>query len=322
MGGVATPKSWAWINASWGNSERYFRLRQHSMALWRDLPSAVAGLRMQWNGGLLWDLPPAQLEAYVKQQLAWGYGARLVDGAEARRLEPALAQVPDVAVHVAEEGAVEPLHAVERLLAAAGALGAEIKHCVAVRGLHVVGDVVRGVVTDGGVKVADEVVIAAGTATAKLLSSAGVAFPLEEPAGLLVHSKPVAKILNGLVMAPELHVRQTTEGRLVAGSDYGGADPGVEPKRAAAELFARVKALLKNDIGIEMDFHTVGIRPNVPDGVSAIGRINGIEGLYICVTHSGITLAPVLGALGAKEILGTERDPLLYPFSPDRLLRT
>jgi glycine/D-amino acid oxidase-like deaminating enzyme len=322
MGGVATPKSWAWINASWGNSERYFRLRQHSMALWRALPSAVSGLQMQWNGGLLWDLPPAELDAYVRQQSAWGYGARLIDGAEARRLEPALAQVPDIAVHVAEEGAVEPLHAVERLLAAAGALGAEIKHGVAVQGLHLVGDVVCGVVTDGGVMVADEVVIAAGSATTKLLSSAGVTFLLEEPAGLLVYSKPVAKILNGLVMAPELHVRQTMEGRLVAGSDYGGADPDVEPKRAADELFARVRALMKNGDGIEMDFYTVGIRPNVPDGESAIGRVNGIAGLYMCVTHSGITLAPVLGALGAKEILGAERDSLLYPFSPDRLLRT
>jgi glycine/D-amino acid oxidase-like deaminating enzyme len=112
------------------------------------------------------------------------------------------------------------------------------------------------------------------------------------------------------------------EGRLVAGSDYGGADPGAEPKRAADELFARVKALLKNSDGFEMDFYTVGIRPNVPDGESAIGRVNGIAGLYMCVTHSGITLAPVLGALGAKEILGAERDSLLYPFSPDRLLRT
>jgi glycine/D-amino acid oxidase-like deaminating enzyme len=321
-GGVATPKSWAWINASWGNPEPYFRLRHHSMALWRALPSTVPGLQVQWNGGLLWDLPQAELDAYVRQQSAWGYGARLVDGAEARRIEPALGRVPDVAVHVAEEGAVEPVHAVERLLAAAGALGAEIKHGVAVQGLHVVGNVVCGVVTDAGVIAADEVVIAAGTATPKLLSSVGVAFPLEEPAGLLVHSKAIAKVLNGLVMTPELHVRQTTEGRLVAGSDYGGADPGVEPKRAADELFARVKALLKNGNGLEMDFHTVGIRPNVPDGVSAIGRVKGIEGLYVCVTHSGITLAPALGALGAKDILDGVRDPLLQPFSPDRLLRT
>ena len=321
-GGVATPKSWAWINASWGNPEPYFRLRHRSMGLWRGMSADIAGLHVQWNGGLLWDLPQAELEAYVKLQSAWGYGVRLIDSVEARTLEPALAQVPDVAAHVAEEGAVEPVHAVEHLLSAAGALGAEIKHGVVVRGLHVVGNAVHGVATDAGVIAADEVVIAAGTATPKLLTSVGVAFPLEEPAGLLVHSKPVAKTLSGLVMTPELHVRQTAEGRLVAGSDYGGTDPGVEPQRAADELFARVKSLLRDGDALELDFYTVGIRPNVPDGVSAIGRVNRIEGLYMCVTHSGITLAPVLGALGAKEIIDVERDPLLQSFSPDRLLRT
>jgi glycine/D-amino acid oxidase-like deaminating enzyme len=321
-GGLATPNSWAWINASWGNPEPYFRLRHQSMKLWRDLAASVPGLNVQWSGGLLWDLPRAELDAYVKQQSAWGYGVRLVDGTEVRQLEPGLVHAPEVAAFVGEEGAVEPVHAVERLLAAAVVLGAEIRRDVAVQRLHLVGEVVRGVVTGDAVLTADEVLIAAGTATPKLLSTAGIDFPLEEPEGLLVHSKPVAKILNGLVMAVELHVRQTREGRLVAGSDFGGADPGGDPKRAADELFARLKALLNDGDKLEMDFYTNGRRPTPSDGVSAVGRIDGVEGLYISVTHSGITLAPVLGALGAREILGGARDPLLAPFSPNRLLRT
>ena len=32
-GGVATPNSFAWINASWGNPEFYFRFRRRSMAI-------------------------------------------------------------------------------------------------------------------------------------------------------------------------------------------------------------------------------------------------------------------------------------------------
>ena len=31
-GGIATRNSWAWINASWGNPDPYFRLRRQSMA--------------------------------------------------------------------------------------------------------------------------------------------------------------------------------------------------------------------------------------------------------------------------------------------------
>ena len=126
VGGVATPNSWAWINASWGNPEHYFRLRHHSMGLWRALDKAVPGLTVNWCGGLLWDLDDAALKAYVKQQSAWGYGVRLVDGDEAIRLEPGLRDAPGLAAHVAEEGVVEPVHAVEVLLEAAQALGADV----------------------------------------------------------------------------------------------------------------------------------------------------------------------------------------------------
>jgi glycine/D-amino acid oxidase-like deaminating enzyme len=45
-----------------------------------------------------------------------------------------------------------------------------------------------------------------------------------------------------------------------------------------------------------------------------------VDGLYICATHSGITLAPALGAMGAQEILTGHRHILLLPFAPDRLL--
>ena len=50
------------------------------------------------------------------------------------------------------------------------------------------------------------------------------------------------------------------------------------------------------------------------------GGCRGLDGLYVCSTHSGITLAPVLGALGTEEILSGDRPGLLLPFSPDRLM--
>jgi glycine/D-amino acid oxidase-like deaminating enzyme len=40
-GGVARPSSFAWINASHGSPEAYFRLRVRAMAEWRRLVSAV-----------------------------------------------------------------------------------------------------------------------------------------------------------------------------------------------------------------------------------------------------------------------------------------
>jgi glycine/D-amino acid oxidase-like deaminating enzyme len=43
-----------------------------------------------------------------------------------------------------------------------------------------------------------------------------------------------------------------------------------------------------------------------------------VEGLYLAVTHSGITLAPALGHFAAAELLGAARDPLLAPYHPAR----
>ena len=319
-GGVATPASWAWINGSWGNPEHYFRLRHHSMKLWRALDKSVPGLQVNWCGGLLWDLPQAELEDFVRQQSSWGYDIRLVGRTDATRLEPNLLHPPALAAHAAEEGAVEPVHAVEQLLAAAEGLGADV--LMGVRGIRLVedGDAISGVMTDDGVLDADEVVLAAGIATPQVLNTIGVDFKLDKPPGLLVYSAPAPELLNGLVMAPEFHVRQRSDGALIAGSDFGGTEPGDDADVTARELYSKVIAQIKGAEALEMGGFTIGYRPTVPDGVSAVGRLAHRKGLYICVTHSGITLAPALGALGADEILTDRRHELLQPFSPDRLI--
>lgn len=320
VGGVATPNSWAWINASWGNPEPYFKLRHHSMLLWRHLDKNIAGLDVDWCGGLLWDLPEQELRAFVKQQSAWGYGVKLVDGTAARLIEPQLSETPLLAAHVGEEGAVEPVHAVEKLMQAAQALGADVLKGVRAKRLVEDGGRMVGVMTDDGVLEADEVVLAAGVGCNDLLSPHGLVLDIEAPAGLLVHSEPAGEILNGLVMAPELHVRQTAEGRLVAGTDFGGADPGDDPDGAAAALFNRVQSFLKYGDQLKFSHATLGYRPTPKDGVSIVGRLGDVQGLYVVCTHSGVTLAPALGDLGAQELLNGQRHELLTPFSPDRLL--
>ena len=42
-GGVATRNSWAWINASWGNPETYFRLLNAPVEEWRRIDREVPG---------------------------------------------------------------------------------------------------------------------------------------------------------------------------------------------------------------------------------------------------------------------------------------
>jgi glycine/D-amino acid oxidase-like deaminating enzyme len=124
--------------------------------------------------------------------------------------------------------------------------------------------------------------------------------------------------LNGLVMAPELHMRQTADGRIIAGSDFGGAQPGEDQHATAEALFEKVRAALTESQPLAMDFFTVGYRPTPKDGFPMIGDV--CDGLYIAVMHSGVTLAPLAGMLASNEILRGESDPMLAPFRPTRFL--
>lgn len=317
-GGEATRHSWAWINASWGNPEPYFRLRLRSIAEWHRLAAEVPGLAVNWCGGLIWDLPEAELDAYAAERARWGHPIRRVTREEILAIEPNLKDVPGHAYHVAGEGMTEPLAAAMALLEGARAMGAEVIGGTPVRWLAEEGGRIAGVMTGDGVIHADEVAVAAGAASAALLGSAGVTLRMDAPAGVLAHSEPLPKLLNGLVMTPGLHIRQTAGGRIVAGTDFAGADPGDDRAGLAARLQASIAAMVRGAETAGLDSHTTGFRPTPADGFSAIGRPRGLAGLYTIVTHSGITLAPALGQFGAEELLTGQRHPLLHPFHPDR----
>ncbi len=319
-GGVATPASLSWINATWGNPEFYFHFRRRSMAGWRRLEAALPGIRVDWCGGLLWDLPEDDLRAFAEQHARWGYGIRLVDGAEARRLEPGLLERPRIAVHVAEEGAVEPVAAGQMLMSAAADEGAMLMADMRAASLIVEGERIAGISTASGERVeADETVLAAGTATADLLATAGIGLRVASPPGLIAHSTVAAdRLLSGMVFSPDVHLRQTQEGRLIAGADFTGADPGEDPTGTARELFEVVKRSIAGAEALDLAFHTVGYRPTPADGFPAIGRMPSTAGLYVAVMHSGVTLAPLVGELAAREIARDERDPDLAPYDPGR----
>jgi glycine/D-amino acid oxidase-like deaminating enzyme len=309
--GVATANSFAWINASWGNPEPYFRLRQRAMVEWRRLGTAVPALNVSWTGGLCWDMPDEQLDAFVRQHGGWGYGVRVTGPAEIATIEPNLMAPPARAIHVADEAAVEPRNAAIALLRDAELRGARIQLDMPVAGLVARDSAITGTRTGERVIVADEVVLAAGAGTAAMRGTIGINFEMTTPPGLLAHSRPHERLLNGIVLAPGLHMRQTPAVRVVAGSDFGGADPGAEPEATAAALQAKARSMLKGADALELDFFTLGYRPTPKGGFPAIGRVNHILGLYVAVLHSGVTLAPAIGRFTAEEILTGQHDPLL-----------
>jgi glycine/D-amino acid oxidase-like deaminating enzyme len=314
-GGIATSNSWAWINASWGNDADYVKLRRHSMELWHGLASVDPRLAVNWCGSLLWDLPQKELRQYA----ASNGSVKLIDRLACQKLEPKIAFAPELAAHAPHEGVIEPFTAAEGFLSAAVAHGAKVLKTKVLRFIQSDGKI-SGIETNDNRLYADEVVIAAGVQSKALLKTLDMDLALDAIPGLLVHSKPVGRFLNGLVIAPNLHVRQTNVGRLVAGTDFGGAQPGDDPDQTAKDLFAGLTLFLNDSDELEMEFHTLGHRPTPRDGLPAIGRPRGMKGLYLATMHSGITLAPAAGKFVTQELLFDQRDPLLKPYHPDRLI--
>ena len=63
---------------------------------------------------------------------------------------------------------------------------------------------------------------------------------------------------------------------------------------------------------------TLGFRPMPKDGFPIVGPLPGVPRVSVCVTHSGVTLAPLLGDLMAAELITGREESLLAPYRPAR----
>lgn len=313
-GGVATRGSWAWINASWGNPEPYFRLRVRAIKEWHRIEQEVPGLHVAWIGSTLWEIPPEGLKSFKSDHLAWGYDVHLVERDEIRRIEPYLADPPELAVHAPKEGAVEPLAASRVLLTAAEARGVTVIANNPVSGLILRDGRVVGVRTSAGLIEVDEVVLAAGVGVTELMTSIGLTLTIRAAPALLVRTQPYEKRLNGLVMSPEIQLRQTFEGRFVAAVEFSPGDADADGARAAATALNLMIGMITPTPALLPDSHVIGVRPIPDDGFPVIGRAPGVAGLYVAVMHSGITLAPAIGRIVADEIMMGKRDSLIASY--------
>lgn len=317
--GEATAKSFAWINASYGNAEPYFRLRVLSMQEYRRLERELEGaLTVNWCGCLRWDLSDRELDDYTRTYANRGYEVRLVGEPEIRALEPNLIDPPARAAYAAGEATLDPVAATGALLEAAERLGATVRRDCEVSEVLSGRTGVAGVETSAGRIEAGRVVLAAGVDCGPLAGRLGIGLPMRHAPGLLLHCKPAAPLIARVLDGPDLNVRQAPDGRLVVAADFGGSPLPNDPDAEAQRLLACLKARFRGGDAIEKERITIGLRPMPADGLPAVGFAPDVDGLYIAVMHSGITLAPAVGRFAAMEILDGVRVDLLDPFRPER----
>jgi glycine/D-amino acid oxidase-like deaminating enzyme len=322
--------SFAWVNANQKTPRPYFDLNHAGMTEHRRLADELAPA--DWfhpDGNLVWPATAErdELRERVERLDAWGYDAAWLDARTVfGELEPDVAFTdPDEPVAwFAQEAWVDAPALVRRLLEAARARGAEVRAGTAALEIETAGGRVSGVLLSGGDRLAvDAVVNAAGPAAADVAALVGLPLPLANRAGVLVQigvgGHPVRRILHlpGFNLRPDGHHRlllqdATLDDQLAGRTSVAATDPLV------VDLIERSRALVPTIGHAPVTAVRVGLRPIPRDGLSCVGADGGLRGYFEAVTHSGVTLGPLLGRLLAREILTGEVDPLLTPFRPDR----
>ena len=324
-----TDWSFSWVNASNKTVRRsYFDLNVAGIAAHREL-AGIIGPDSWWypTGHLRWtDDPAAEAQTLETVDLLadWGYPVEIHTGAEVRRrFEPALT-MPDEApvVFYPDEAWVHGRHLVDRLVGQVVAVGAEHRFGAAVREIETSadGNVRTVILSDGSAVEVDRVVNAAGPDASVVAGLVGRRLPMRwEPGAvsrIACEEVPVRRVMH----APHIELRPDGDTSMVLHSRETDAliDGGADPAELAGLLQESARRVLPG-LGDSRVIQTrISNRPIPADGFPSVGAVPSVPGYYEAVSHSGITLGPVLGRLLASEVLSGQRDPMLADFRPER----
>jgi glycine/D-amino acid oxidase-like deaminating enzyme len=96
--------------------------------------------------------------------------------------------------------------------------------------------------------------------------------------------------------------------------------PGIAEMHGA-RILSKLAVYMPKLTGAEVGSVTLGFRPMPSDGFPVVGPVPGVPGVSLCVTHSGVTLAALLGEYMARELITGQQEPMLAPYRPTRSMQ-
>lgn len=321
--------SFSWVNASNKTERRsYFDLNVAGMAAYRELAEAI-GPESWWypSGHLRWaDDPAAEARLLGTAELlaTWDYRVEVFQGTEVRRrLEPALVVPGETSVvFYPDEAWVHGRHLVARLIDRAVELGAERRFGIAVTDFKAGADErIRAVaLSDGSSLDVDAVVNAAGLSASRVAEFIGRHLPMRREPGAVTRVDCDQVPVHRAMHAPHIEIRPDGDASVVLHSRDVDAliDTGEEPRELGRLLHGAARHVVPALVDSRIAETRVADRPIPGDGFPSVGAVPSVPGYYEAVSHSGITLGPVIGRLLAAEILSGRADEMLADFRPER----
>jgi glycine/D-amino acid oxidase-like deaminating enzyme len=331
----ATQNSFGFINI-FDPDRTYQQLRIQSYLAYRRLDARL-GLAVTWGGYIDWASSAAEgalVRTAADMLDGTPFAVRRIDAAEFRRLSPGIEPGPLAAAFYSPfAGHVDPVGVTLRMLQRARALGVDVSYPCEVLSIELRGQEV-GVRTDQGRLALDRLVVAAGVDSPALLEPLGYRLPLRHAPGILAHSVPTRALTRLVYDGPdELEFKQMASGRIVGEWHFEPPDIPVHreirtqpidyPSPAlraehGRRILERIGTVLPAARGIALERLTLGFRPMPIDGFPVVGPVPGARDVYVAVTHSGITLAAILGRYLSREIVTGVPAPALAPYRATR----
>jgi glycine/D-amino acid oxidase-like deaminating enzyme len=330
-GSGTTSTSFAWVNANNKLPRDYFELNLAGMREHERLRDELVGGWLHPTGNLIQatDEERENLERRVERLRSWSYAAEILPASTINeKLEPQ-AVFPDretTIAHFPDESWVDAPALTRTLVQAADRNGASTLFGSVAHGIEVGVNGVTVSLENGDMVRADAVVNATGAGAAPVAGMVGRGLPLDVFPGLLVRVAVPGEHLGHLLHTPRINLRPDGPGYILLHhdsiderltDDFAGAEDPL-----CAELLLRARRVLPALEEAEIVEARFGRRPVPADGHSCVGGLSRLPGYYEAVTHSGVTLGPLVGRLLAREILTGEVDPLIAPFRPDRFADT
>ncbi len=334
----ASRGTFAWLNATWAKQPRhYHRFNQLGLAGWKELEGEFS-IPIKWGGSLEWFAQAERqerLQTQIAEQVRWGEPAQMLDQDAFSDLEPELSfGAAQTAAYSPNDGALDPVLAAQTLLSQAETLGAKIHTNCAVNTVHQGADGSAILGTAKGKFEVDAYVIATGADPAAIQTLAGIEVPQRSTPGVIVVTKPAPQQLNTIISAPGAHMHQRLDGRIILGEQDGppatqaheqrlAERPNRFPTQDLAEQHAdRIMGVAQEYLpgieGVEVEDVYIGWRPLPLDGHPVLGFSPSMPNAYLAISHSGVSLAPIIGRLAAQEIMDGSKSELLENYRPDR----
>ncbi len=252
-----------------------------------------------------------------------GVAGERLSAADARRLEPNLADDIAGGLLIPGQGLVSASELTRALLLSARHHGASLLEPTFARRITP-RDSGVAITTDRGIVQAHTVVLAAGAWSGEIAIDGADRLPVHPVRGQLLHLKWTGTPVSRITWDERCYLVPWADGTLLVGATV--EDAGFDEHATVAGvrgLLDAVTALFPDATRAQLLSVRVGLRPGGTDALPIVGRSEVLPGLVYATAHyrNGVLLTPITAHLVADVIMGDGTDPDLPLTRPGRVGR-